>query len=392
MSDSQKRTTRRWGRSFRFDLAVALLLTAVVQVQMWTAGYEDAIGPAGSGAVVALLQTLPLIWRRRRPVIVFLVTMLATAIPPAIGGLGDNAFGFIGPLVALYTVAAYRVLRIALACYLVAGLAATLLHQLPQLREFDPIYLFLPWVPFAAALFLGIQVRLRRKYAAALEDREALIERRRHTHAVEAVARERSRIARELHDVVGHSLSIIAVQSGAARMNFDSRPEQAREAISSIEQTAGQATEEMARLLSIMGASENGSTEGGGLDEVDALIERVRQAGIDVALRREGEPLELSPGLDLSAYRILQEALTNVLKYGGGKPAEVVLRFRPHDLELEVTNEAGGRESKSTGPSGGQGLIGMRERVALFSGEFTATPTETGGFTVMARMPLEAVG
>lgn len=383
---------RRWGRSFRFDLAVALILTALVQLQMWTAGYEKALGPGGSGAAIALLQTVPLIWRRRFPPVIFLVTMLAAAMPPVIGGLGDNAFGFIGPLVALYTVAAYRNLRISFASYVVAALAATLLHQLPQMDEFDPIYLLLPLVPFGGAWFLGIQVRLRRKYAAALEDREALLERERYAEAVQAVARERSRIARELHDVVGHSLSIIAIQSGAARMNFHSNPEQARVAIASIEETANQAGEEMGRLLSVMGGPENDADalKGRGLDDVDALVERVRQSGVDVVLRTEGERPELSPGLDLSAYRILQEALTNVVKYGSGNRAEVVLRFHPHDLALEVVNETRGKEEVSTHLSGGQGLIGMRERVALFSGDFSAAPTAAGGFAVTARMPVEA--
>lgn len=383
---------KSWGRSFRFDLALGLILTALGQVQMWTAGYENAVGPGGSGSAIALLQTVPLIWRRRRPPVVFLITILAAAIPPVIGGLGDNAFGIIGPVVALYTVAAYRNLRISLGCYLAAGLAATLLHQLPQMREFDPIYLLLPVVPFGGAWFLGVQVRLRRKYAAALEDREALLERQRHIEAIEAVARERSRIARDLHDVVGHSLSIIAIQSGAARMNFHSRPDQAQVAISSIEETAKQASEEMGRLLSVMGGPERDPSEGRGLDDVDALIDRVMRAGLDVVLRTEGERPELSPGLDLSAYRIIQEALTNVLKYGSGSRAEVVLKYRPHDLALEVVNEARGGEEITSQMVGGHGLIGMSERVALFSGEFRAAPTETGGFAVTARIPVEATG
>lgn len=383
---------KRWGRSFRFDVALGLIFAALVQVQMWTAGYENALGPGGSGAAIALLQTVPLIWRRSRPPSVFLITILAAAIPPVIGGLGDNAFGIIGPIVALYTVAAYRNLRISLVCYLAAGLAATILHQLPQMQEFDPIYLLLPVVPFGGAWFLGVQVRLRRKYAGALEDREALLERQRHTEAIEAVARERSRIARELHDVVGHSLSIIAIQSGAARMNFESRPYQARVAISSIEETANQARDEMGRLLSVMGGPENNPSEGRGLDDVDALIDRVRRAGLDVVLRTEGERPELSPGLDLSAYRILQEALTNVLKYGSGSRAEVVLKYRPHNLALEVVNEARGGEEITSEMVGGHGLIGMSERVALFSGDFRAAPTETGGFAVTARIPVEATG
>lgn len=387
MRDRQ-RTKRSWA-SFRFDVILAIVLTALVQVQMWTAGGERELGPGGVGAAFALLQTVPLIWRRRRPVIVFLITLMSAAIPPLLGGIGDNGFGVFGALVGFYTVAAYRALRISLPSFFIAGTAASALHQLPQMDEFDLGYLLVPWIPFAFAWFLGVQVRLRRKYAAALGEREAALEQRRHSEAVYAITQERARIARELHDVVGHSLSIIAVQSGAARLNFESRPQQARDVLASIEEAARQATEEMRRLLSVLGGPADSSEEGRGLDDVEALVERVRTTGVDIALRREGQPLELSPGLDISAYRILQEALTNIVKHGGGNRAEVVVRFASSDLELEVVNEAI-RASKVGGDlSGGQGLIGMRERVALFSGDFSAAPTSDGGFAVKARIPVE---
>jgi signal transduction histidine kinase len=389
MTQTKSEGTRRWGRSIKFDLVLALVLTALVQFQMWSSGYEESLGPGRVGVAIALFQTVPLIWRRRRILPVFIVTLLSASIPPMIGGLGDNAFGVVGAIVSLYTVSAHLTLRTSLISLAVAGLSATVLHQLPQMEIFDPAYLLVPWIPFTGAWFLGVQVRLRRKYAATLGEREAEIETRRRAEAVNAITEERSRIARDLHDVVGHNLSIIAVQSGAARMYFDSRPGQARGVLSSIEDAANQAIEEMGRLTWILGGPAENPQEAKGVDDIDALVARVTETGVDVALRIEGERQTLSPGLDLSAYRILQEALTNVIKYGTGKRAEVVVRFEARDLQLEVTNESGVGSQGESDPAGGHGLIGMRERVALFSGDFSAAPTKEGDFAVRARIPLE---
>jgi signal transduction histidine kinase len=389
MTQNRSQGTRRWGRSFKFDLVLALVLTALVQFQMWSSGYEESLGPGRIGIVLALFQTVPLIWRRRRILPVFFITLVSASIPPMIGGLGDNAFGVVGSIVSLYTVSSNLTMRISFISLAIGGLSASVLHQLPQMETFDPAYLLVPWIPFTGAWFLGMQIRLRKKYAATLGEREAEIEGRRRAEAASAIAEERSRIARDLHDVVGHNLSIIAVQSGAARMYFDSRPEQARGVLSSIEDAANQAMEEMGRLTSILGGPAESPEETKGVDDIDALVERVMETGVDVALRFEGERQPLSPGLDLSAYRILQEALTNVMKYGTGKRAEVVVRFDARDLQLEVTNESDLGSMREGDPTGGHGLIGMRERVALFSGDFSAAPTKEGDFSVRARLPLE---
>ncbi len=202
----------------------------------------------------------------------------------------------------------------------------------------------------------------------------------------QAAADERSRIARELHDVITHNVSVMVVQAAAAGDVFDSRPDRAREAVHAIEDTGRRALAELRRLLDVEEGGD-GTLPQPGLARVDELVANVRAAGLPVSLEIEGERTSLPEGVDLSAYRILQEALTNTLKHAGATRANVRVRYRADSVELEVSDDGTG----GTRTNGGRGIVGMRERAALFGGELHAGSRPGGGFTVRARMPLGAM-
>ncbi len=235
----------------------------------------------------------------------------------------------------------------------------------------------------------GSAVRSWRGRARALEERAQALERERELAARVAVADERARIARELHDVVAHSVSVMVVQAGAARRALGHRPEQAGEAMRAVETAGREALGELRRLLTVLadGRADAGLDPQPGLGELDALIERVRSAGLQVAKTVEGEPQPLSPGIDLAAYRIVQEALTNTLRHAPGARARVTIRYLEHELNLDITDVGGGPPPASSAGAG-RGLIGMRERVAMLGGELEVGRRE-GGFRVSARLPLE---
>jgi signal transduction histidine kinase len=205
--------------------------------------------------------------------------------------------------------------------------------------------------------------------------------------AQRAMADEQARIARELHDVIAHSVSMIVVQAAAADDVFDEHPDQARQALRSIEQAGRDAMAELRRLLSAVrpGLQEKGTAPQPGLDRIDELAESLRAGGLQVAVRREGEPAALPAGLDLSAYRIVQEALTNTLRHARATRADVTLSYAQDALELDILDD--GRAPAGNG-TGGHGLVGMRERAALLGGTLEAGPHPGGGYRVHARLPL----
>jgi signal transduction histidine kinase len=244
----------------------------------------------------------------------------------------------------------------------------------------------------AVAWLTGENIRHRRARWAALEERASMLEREREERTRQAVADERLRIARELHDVVAHSMSVIAVQSGVGNHVIDSQPEEAKRALAAIETTSRDALTEMRRLLGVLrsGDEDPGAAlePAPGLGDVDQLVCQVTEAGLVATLVVEGDPSEVPAAVGLSAYRIVQEALTNVLKHGG-PTAQVRLRYSPGELAIDVVDP--GPVGVNRGQhvvSAGHGLIGMRERVAVFGGEFTAGPRPGGGFQVSARLPL----
>ena len=331
----------------------------------------DAGGPDDAGAATygfALAHSLPLVVRRRYPRVVLAWTLATAALASV---TGPPVF-FLGPavLVALYTVASSLSRRQSIA-FLGAAEALWALSQVPSPTDGGT------WALFAAILAtawtVGDNVHRRQDHAAVL--------------ARQAVAEERLRIARELHDVVAHRMSVIAVQSAVGGHVIDQSPDEARKALAAIEQTSRDTLAEMRRLLGVLRSDGDGPADlmpAPGLGVLDALADHMREAGIEVEVRVEGRSRAVPAGLDLSAYRIVQEALTNVVKHSGATSARVVVGYRPDGVTVEVTNDG-------TAPAGGapgHGLTGMRERVALFGGELEAGPVGSGGFRVAARLPL----
>ena len=251
----------------------------------------------------------------------------------------------------------------------------------------------LPWIAvpanvvvFGTAWILGDNLRTRRKYLAELELKASRNEEHQRAEAQRAVAEERTRIARELHDVVAHSMSVMVVQAGAARRILATDPARASEALGAVEATGRESLTEMRRMLGVL---RNVDEEAAalspqpGLDDFDRLLQNCDEAGLPVALTVTGQVRRLAPGLELNAYRVVQESLTNSLKHAGPATATVHLHYRGDALEVEVTDDGRGAAATTAGGSG-QGLIGMRERVEAYGGHLTAGPRPGGGFAVNA--------
>jgi signal transduction histidine kinase len=252
----------------------------------------------------------------------------------------------------------------------------------------EPTFVVAVYAVFAAAWALGDNLRTRRAYLAELEARADRLEREQQETARRAVAEEQARIARELHDVISHNVSVMVVQAAAGGDVFATRPDRAREALGSIESTGREALVELRRLLGVVrpavGDDGAGLEPQPGLARLPELVEQVTAAGLRVELTVGGEPRGLPAGVDLSAYRIVQEALTNTLKHARASNAQVTIAYGDASLELEVLDDG-----SSAGIAGsGRGIIGMRERAALLGGELTAGPRPSGGFGVRATMPL----
>jgi signal transduction histidine kinase len=377
-----------------FDSALALVAASLPMAVFASMPVPSGVpvGVLAVGYALVLLHTLPLAARRRFP-----GTVLAICVA---SGLAIGALflppEFLGPaiLVAVYSVAAYGSRWVALAGLAAAelGLAAV---QLIQGRFGEPA----AWVQFAliigAAWLLGYFVGDRHVYAARLEERTAELEQAREELARRAVAEERLRLARELHDVVAHSMSVIAVQSGVGAHVAESRPEEVGKALSAIEATSRATLEELRRLLSVLrqdSESQASLAPVPGLADLDSLLGEVAKAGLAVRLRVEGTPSPLPAGVDLSAYRIVQEALTNVVKHAGPAQAQVTIGYRDQDVTVEVTDDGRGAAALAGDGRGGtgHGLVGMRERVAAFGGDLETGPRPGGGFRVAARLPLAA--
>jgi len=244
----------------------------------------------------------------------------------------------------------------------------------------------------AVAGLLGENLRHRRNRWAALEERARFVEQEREDRVRRAVVEERLRIARELHDVVAHAMSVIVVQAGVGHHVIDSQPDEARRALAAIETTSRSALTEMRRLLGVL--RQEGDTSAPlapapGVTDLPLLVEQISEAGLEVTLTVTGEPTQASVPVDLTAYRIVQEALTNALKHGG-PAAHVTVAYGPDEVFVEVTDEGRGghRQQATPADSVGHGLIGMQERVSVFDGDLTAGPQPGSGFRVVARLPL----
>jgi signal transduction histidine kinase len=386
----------------RLDPLVADGLLALVAAGLSLAqmqGYPSPQDRSTLNVTFVLLQTLPLVFRRRAPFTVFAIAAASLGVQ-GILGLRGPLFAFLAVNLALYSLAAYGDRRLAIlgvavwASLLTIRLVHLVATRWPQITISGLYDVVDDYVLLGAAWTLGEGVRQRRLHAAELEDRAARLEREREEKARQAATQERLRIARELHDVVAHSLSVIGVQAGAARLVLDAdpHPTRAREAVAAIEATANQAMAEMRRALGILRDTEpSGAVLAPlpGLRQLTSLLDQLRSAGLPVDLTVEGTPRPLAASIDLSLYRIVQEALTNALKHARAAHAQVVVCYGASDIMVEVSDDGRGVPS-SAGRSEGAGTIGMRERVALFGGELQVGPRPQGGYAVRVRLPTSA--
>ncbi|MCL7497554.1 sensor histidine kinase [Streptomyces decoyicus] len=355
-------------------------------------------------AIFAIGLCLVVALRRKAPVKMLLLTA-AIGVGQLLAGIETMPADF-AMFVIAYTVASSpTVPRWASRCALAGALGGPALSAVRFRSAFNQrsvgesiFFAVLLTVPFVLAWVLGDSMRTRRAYWAQLEEKAARLEKEREAQSRIAVAAERARIARELHDVVAHNVSVMVVQADGAAYVLDAAPEQTRQALETISGTGRQALAEMRRLLGVLRTGEQ--PESGeyvpqpGVEQLSDLMEQVRGAGLHVDFQVEGEPRELPSSVELTAYRIVQEALTNTRKHGGPDVAATVrLAYKEDDLDLLVEDDGRGAQRELYEDGGadglGHGLIGMRERVGMVGGTLAAGPRPGGGFRVSAVLPLK---
>ena len=372
----------------RIDYAVALLLLLVISPHFLRTSPGQHFGPSVFGLAVG--AALPIALRRRWPMLALGIATVALCISTGVGqSFAPDPF----IAVPMYQVASVRERRESLPALVLAGAAlivAAAVGAATHPSEGNATFSVLLAI---AAWFVGDSVRVRRAYTAGLAEQAAQRSRETVERSQRSVAEERLRIARELHDVVAHSLSVIAVQSGVGRHVIDEHPEEAKQALDAVEKTSRSALQELRRMLGVLRREDSGEpdrTPAPGIADLGPLVEQIRSTGIPVELRIDGASLgEIPPLVDLSVYRIVQEALTNVVKHAGPAEAVVELRRERDELVVEVTDDGGGAVAAYPSEEGEEhhGIIGMRERAALFNGSLAAGPRAGGGFRVLARLP-----
>jgi signal transduction histidine kinase len=379
------------------DVVIAVLLGTFSLIGVVA---ESADPPPGEHAADALayglvvVAALALVWRRKAPVTVLAVVTVLVSVFWLLGYA--SLLSLIG-LPALYSVAAYSEDR-RLAWVTVVAAAGTLL-VVASLTVFDRPegYELLTAVSMAAflaaAVAAGVVMRNRERIFVDSERRAALAEADRVAEAERAVASERARIAREMHDVVAHGMSVVAVQAAAGQAIVRTDPDRAAEVFARIEAVGRESLGELRRMLGVLrdasGETASLSPQPGLADLADAVVE-ASESGIATELIVDGERRDLPPGVELAAYRIVQEALTNVLKHAGASAsAQVRLAYERDAVVLEVTDDGRGAVTSLFGRGGGHGLIGMRERVAIYGGTLSAGPRPGGGYRVRASLPIQ---
>jgi len=349
--------------------------------------------------VAAMLAiTVPLAWRRRFPFSVGIVVVVAFVVSRTVVHTPEANITAMVLWLMLYSVAVHgrQRFRTAVLALLYCAIVAELVRELFFTSNVPPLTaffaLFYNMVEFSLPWLLGAAIRSLRDRERKLADQTVELEIERKENARQAVFAERVRIARELHDVVAHHVSVIGVQAAGARRTMDRQPVRAAEALSSIEDSSRRAVAELHRLLRFL--RRDGDIDElapqPGLAQLGDLIADVGQAELTVALTIKGKVRVLSPTLELSAYRVIQEALTNTRKHSRATAATVQLQYAATELEIEVLDDGPGRESERAGGHAGHGLIGMRERAALHGGYLRAGPRPGGGFAVHASFPLNS--
>ncbi|MEN8041449.1 MAG: sensor histidine kinase [Actinomycetota bacterium] len=380
----------RFDRSFRIDALMALVLFAASIMSY--AGFPEieSFRPTDVWSLVLVAsQTLTLAWRRRYPIAVLVVVGLGFAIER--GFNYPQSWAYFGIAFALYTIGAELPMRksriVAGVTILLSGAwtaVGTFVYDIPVVAVMGVVlYLAFPWL-------IGVESRRREQRALDLEARAIRAEMAREQDAANAVRDERSRIARELHDVVAHEMTVMTVQASAAERVVESDPEAALVAMQNVQEAGHRGLAEMRRMLGVLRKSDGGSLEPQpGLEGLERLVQSVTNAGLPVTVTVEGEPRPLPPGVDVNAYRIIQESLTNSARHGGpGTVADVIVSFNDGKLGIDVLDDGRGAATNMDSPESGHGLVGMSERIALLDGTIAAGPRRGGGYRVHASIPI----
>ena len=373
-----RRVIEGWG-----DVLLAGACALLVLIQGVTE--PDSTPERLANVVAALVIFAVLTVRRRFPLLPLVILAFAAAAEFWVPESSDNeAYGFIA-ILAIYNAAAHTTGLAAVAAGVLTG-GATVALMAADGESWNLGGLLFFSLLLGSPFLVGRLFRARRLREAALQDRTVALARERDERARAAVAEERTRIARELHDVVAHAVSVMVLQARGGRKVIRDDPDEARGAFDTIERTGQQALTEMRRLLGALRADDEqlALAPQPSLSRLDALADEVTRAGLPVELRVEGEPAALPPGVDVSAFRIVQEALTNALRHAGPARALVLVRYGDGELEIEVADDGLG---SANGTGGGHGLVGIRERVAVYGGDFDAGRRPDGGYAVRARLP-----
>ena len=369
-------------RPLAVDALIVAALTGVALLLGPEAARQGQHPLDATAYALVVLVHLPLVLRGRAPVVVCCLVH-ATWLVYITAGYWPVVCSF-GPMLAVYTVASVRGPRVSVACAALMGAtwiyagAVSYTDGWPAVVAQAVVYPTMLWR-------FGTIARRSAELSRQLRREQAERARR-------EVAEERGRIARELHDVVAHHISVISVQSGLARFVFDTDRQTTRTALDTIEATGKEALEELRRMLVVLRAADDGAPAGPmpGLARLGEMTERVRAGGTRVALTVEGTERPLAPGVELCAYRVVQEALTNVLKHAPGASARVRLRYEPHQVTVSVTDDGEGVIPDRVRTGGGHGLLGMRERAKLYGGQIDIGPQDQGGFAVRLILPTSA--
>lgn len=363
-------------------LVLVLAIQGAVQ-----AGLRTGWNPATISMQAAV--SVPLLWRRTRPLAVFAVVITAALLGPRLapdGGLTYAVFAAI--LLAAYTLGACERRWLAGLAALAAAAVAIAVLTDDQPPALPPG--ILPVVLLGVTWLAGFNVHRRQRRADHFQSQARELARQ-HEQTAQVVAAERAGIARELHDIVAHSVSVMVIQAGAARHKLLTSPQKATGALLAVESAGRDALAELRHLLGLLATSTDAGPQQPqpGLHQIDALIERVGAAGVAVTVTVHGRPPQIPSGISLAAYRIVQEALTNVLKHAPGASAEVTIGYQDHQLTVQVRNSPGTRQPPPAAPAaGGHGLIGMRERAGLYGGQLRTGSQPDGGYLVEARLLL----
>ncbi|WP_375502853.1 sensor histidine kinase [uncultured Jatrophihabitans sp.] len=370
------------------DAAVVGLPLALVVLEAVTTFQPPH--PSVVTTVLGVIGCLALVWWRTRPVEVLALLAVCSLVPTLGLGHEPDLYGsFIPSMIAIYAVAAYRPTRY---LYVIAGFTVLVMGgfaiRAPDFRSAGQVVFNA--LAIVLATVIGRVLQHLRSQADTATARASLLERENDLQAREAVVAERERIARELHDVIAHDVSLMVIQAGAAQRVMRDHPDQAGEALSLIQDSGRRAVDELYLLLGMLRDDGQDLAPQRGLAAVEELVSAVRQSGVPIELLITGKRRDLGNALEVSAYRLVQEALTNVMKHARGSHTLVELAYDPAQLTLRVADEGDGPATAPAGTTGGHGLLGMRERVRMFGGSFDAGRRPGGGWLITAVLPVAA--